>query len=479
MMRHVKSGKIDIVIVTKLDRITRSIADLIALIDFFKEYDIHFVSITENIDSGTAYGRFMRHLLGLLAQLEREVTAERVSTDMRHRATRGKWNGGIVPFGYMTQGLIQKQLELKGIDKGSAIIEAANKCPEPKKLYVDEVEAEIVRWIFDKFIETNSVRRVTHLINTKGIRTRRESLWATSSIHRVLSNPTYVGKIWYGKRKTDPINGKLINQDKDTWTVVEGDHEAIIPENEYNTAQKQLLNNYRKPTRKGRKYLLTGILKCGFCGGSITGYSFTRKQTGTTYSYYKCINHLQKGKTACKGISLPMKGVNDFVIEAIKELSQDQKFLNDKKEMIEKLCNETDFRGYNTRLLEIEKNIKGLKRKLSLLLEKLESEIIDDEDFNERYTTIKKDLQILKEEKVKIKELFGSRDATIKTLNASFEQLTDFYKVWGELDEDGKIILMRSIVNEVMLTNNKTKLDIFLDFNNVSRTVRGSWRQSA
>ena len=89
LMQDIKADRIDYVVVTKLDRITRSLRDLFQLMDFFNTNEVHFTSISESIDTKTAMGRFFFQLLGLLAQLEREVTAERVTTDMRHRAEKG------------------------------------------------------------------------------------------------------------------------------------------------------------------------------------------------------------------------------------------------------------------------------------------------------------------------------------------------------------------------------------------------------
>ena len=98
LMRDIKDGKVSGVFVIKLDRITRSIKDLISLTDFFNKFNIKFVSISENIDTSTAMGRAMQYLLGIFAQLEREVTAERVAIDMQHRASRGKWNPDVTIF---------------------------------------------------------------------------------------------------------------------------------------------------------------------------------------------------------------------------------------------------------------------------------------------------------------------------------------------------------------------------------------------
>jgi len=94
MLGDIQEGVVETVIVTKLDRITRNLKDLIFLKDFFEEHGVSFVSITQNLDTSTPMGRFSFYILGLVAELEREMTAERVAEDMKGRARRGKWNGG-------------------------------------------------------------------------------------------------------------------------------------------------------------------------------------------------------------------------------------------------------------------------------------------------------------------------------------------------------------------------------------------------
>lgn len=250
LMELIKTGAISSVVVTKLDRITRSIKDLIELVDFFSKYEVEFISLSENIDTSTAMGRFMQYLLGILAQLERELTAERVSTDMHHRAKKGKWNGGIVPFGYVTQASILNEFNAEKDKTGADAYEKALEyCPEPKKLYIYPKEAQIIKLIFDKFLETNSVRKTAVELNNSGIRTRKGKLWPQSTVHRILRSPIYIGKISYGKRKTSR-SGKLIPQDKETWTIVDGEHDAIISDQTFDSVQKKLSIISQKPVKK-------------------------------------------------------------------------------------------------------------------------------------------------------------------------------------------------------------------------------------
>jgi DNA invertase Pin-like site-specific DNA recombinase len=99
LLADVRAGRVRAVLVTKLDRISRSLVDLLDLMRLFEQHGVKFVSLRDNIDTSGPVGRFMLHILGAIAELERGITAERVAEDMKLRARRGKWNGGLVPYG--------------------------------------------------------------------------------------------------------------------------------------------------------------------------------------------------------------------------------------------------------------------------------------------------------------------------------------------------------------------------------------------
>ena len=145
LIQAIREKKLQVVIVTKLDRITRSLKDMIGLIEFFQVHDVKLVSITQNIDTTGPMGRFILNILGAVAQVEREITAERVSEHMHHRALSGKWNGGPVTFGFVTRERIFNEFKESGRSEEEALREATKLCPEPKKLYIDEKEAGIVK----------------------------------------------------------------------------------------------------------------------------------------------------------------------------------------------------------------------------------------------------------------------------------------------------------------------------------------------
>ena len=356
---------------------------------------------------------------------------------------------------------------------------AVQLCSETKKLYPDPDTSKTLQWIFNKYIEFNSVRKVGTLLNSKGIKTRNGELWPQATIHRILRSPVYIGKTYYGKRTTDPISGKLIKQDESTWTIVNAEHDAIISEDIFNQVQKILSMKSKKPTKPGRTYLLTGLLKCGLCGRSMSGYTFTKKGTDKSYSYYKCWNNVQKGKMACDGLSLPTVALETFIVDELKKLSQSQDFLTDKKKILEIIKSKLKDTNSEDEIIKIERRISDLRKKLNILMDKLEDGLIDDEDFKPRYTKIKNNLNVLEDEKTRISISNQDNRFALDNLDASFEEISSFGSNWDFLDNIGKSMRIRAIVKEIRATKEKVELDLYLDVVNLPNTVRGSWQPPA
>jgi len=476
LLRDIKSGKIHAVIVTKLDRISRSLKDLLKLFELFHEHDIKFVSITQNIDSSGPFGRFMRDLLGLIAQLEREVTAERVSGDMHHRAKLGKWNGGIIPFGYTTQQRLAKESEASGMSAEEALLAASRAIPEAKKLCIDETEAQVVREIFRIYMETRSLRGTTAQLSSMGNRTRNGSIWSPTSVKRILTNPTYIGKIWYGKRRTDMETGRLRGVPRDEWIIVDGEHEALVPEGLFKEAGRVLSSRSKKPTRAFRTYLFSGLLRCGNCGSRMHGYTFTKKTNGKTYSYYKCNQNVRRGKEFCSGMTVPAGKLEDFAVKELMKLSENQKILNDKEKMLKILKEEHKkaTTGSSHELKRLVAAEKGLQARLDKLLEKLETGLIDDNDFSRRYQSIKTALTDNRVMHERLEEDSGYPETAIEELNASYEEIADFGSGWEFLDDEGKKMKIQIIVKEIIVNKEKIELKVFSDVEDVLRTDKGS-----
>jgi site-specific DNA recombinase len=466
-----KKGRIQVVLVTALDRITRSTRDLTKLVDFFADNNVRFVSITQNIDSTNAFGRFMRDLLGLTGRLEREVVAERVAESMRHRASLGKWNGGMVPYGYTTFQRIMKETtgkrasddSLKEISEEQARKKASSACPEPKRLYIDPEEARIVKRIFDTFLDTRSLRRTAHILNSLGIKTRKERTWAVSTIHKILTSPVCTGKISYGKTRTDLETGKLKAVRKEEWKVFDGKHKPIVPEKLFKDVQEIVASRSRKPTRAFNTYLLSGLLRCGKCGGSMYGQTFTRKSTGKTYRYYKCEDNYIRGRAVCKGLSVRQEDLDDFVVKTLTDLSKDTVFLQDKEKMLAALREELKPDKGKERLERLKKQERDLEKKVETLLEGWESHVIEKADFAREYEKRKAELRQNRIEQESLSDSVDYSATAYEALNASFEEISNFGRNWEFLDDSGKATRISTIVKQITVHEDKLDIQVYLD----------------
>lgn len=230
----------DIVLVYKLDRLSRSQKDVLFLVeDQFLKNDVDFVSLLESFDTTTAFGRAMVGILAVFAQLERDTIIERSKLGKERRAKEGKWRGGPVPLGYdYTDG----------------------------KLIVNEYEAIIIEKIFDMYIKGIGMNSISKELNKRGYRSKKNTKFTPSKIRTYLCNPIYAGLMPY---KED---------------VFKGDHKSIVDKATFDLAQaimKEKKSSYSKPSNS----LLGGLLVCGECGAKM----FRRKVRN--YYYYTCYTY--------------------------------------------------------------------------------------------------------------------------------------------------------------------------------------------
>ncbi len=471
LMQDTEQEKIQTIIVTKLDRITRSLKDLIGLMEFFEKHKVKFISISQNIDTTGPMGRFMLNLLGSVAQVEREMTAERVAEDMHHRALTGKWNGGPIPYGYTIRRRIINELKEKGSDESEAIKEASKKTPEAKRLYIDEEEAEIMKKIYEMYLEEKSLRGVTDRLNAEGYKTRKSLPWATASVSRVLTNPTYTGRILYGKKKTS-LTGQLEKVPKENWKIVKGEHERIISDDIFYKVQELVQERSFKRTKATKTYLLSGLLKCGKCKGPVYGYTYRKKHKDkkgktkiTEYFWYRCHNYGSKGSKICKGLVVPGKKLDERVIRELTKISEDREVLKDKKKLMglvrEKI--EKPDLSYKKEIGKLERGEKKLERRKEVLLEKFESEIIDDLTFKEEFERIKRLLEKSRRTQAEMKTTAGNKEICLASLENSLDELENFEKNWEFLDEEGKKARIMAIVKEIEVNENELIIRLFID----------------
>jgi site-specific DNA recombinase len=283
LMADVDAGKIDVVVVYKLDRLSRSLRDFHALLERFERAGCTFVSITQNLSTEGAMGKLILNLLMVVAEFERENSAERTRDKIRATRRRGKWTGGMVPLGYRT---------------------------EDKKLVIDGRDAPLVRDIFTLYPRLGSALAVARALNdehrwvpgrtlTDG-KQRPAHPWTKHDVLRVVSNPVYAGYMPYGEE------------------LNEGEHEPIVTRVIYHRVRALIDGQRREVAVPGRSpaYLLRGLLRCKGCGAAMTPASTTAK--GRTYRYYRCVTRDKRGREACATVPMAAAAIETSVIDHLR-----------------------------------------------------------------------------------------------------------------------------------------------------------------
>lgn len=246
MIQDIKDGKINKIIVYKLDRLTRSIKDLEEICTFLEENNCSLESMCEDINTSTANGKFFIRMLTILAQLEIERTSERTKFGMVGAVKKGHFVGRP-PIGY---------------DKVD------------KKLVINDIESEVIRRIFDLYIKGVAANAITKILNEEKALNRK---WIPTLVDRILSNEIYIGNYVHRKTVSVEESQKFI-----------GVAPAIIEEEVFNIAQIQKQKNLKNYKRK-QTYIFMQSIKCPKCG-TIMGGCSSKSHTGEKHCYYQCAN---------------------------------------------------------------------------------------------------------------------------------------------------------------------------------------------
>lgn len=292
LMDDIDAGLIDIVVVYKIDRLTRNLSDFSKMVEVFDQRRVTFVSVTQQFNTTTSMGRLTLNILLSFAQFEREVTGERIRDKIAASKRKGMWMGGMPPLGYDV---------------------------ENRKLIINPDEAETVTRIFKRFIELGSS---TLLVKELRLTGETSKTWITqdgherrgvpidkSLIYRVLNNRTYLGEIRH----------------KDNWYP--GDHDAIIDADTWQTVHTILAQSSRTRANKTKTiipFLLKGIL-FGHDGRALSP-THTRKK-GKQYRYY--VSQLdQKQQAGTSGLSrLPAAELEATVLDHLRQILRGPQFV--------------------------------------------------------------------------------------------------------------------------------------------------------
>lgn len=301
MMSQIRQGAFSHLLVWKIDRISRNLLDFATMYKELKDLGVVFVSKNEQFDTSTAMGEAMLKIILVFAELERNMTSERVTATMISRASNGQWNGGRVPYGY-------------------------NYDYETKDFSTNPIEAEIVHLIHDKYEEMRSLVRESRYLNEKGLRTRAGNLWNSVSLHIILHNIFYCGDYRYNVLKE---GDRQKVKDESEWITVEDHHDSIISREQKERVIAMLDANKRldrkRNTYQSEKYVhvFAGLLYCGNCGKPM-GATPAAAKKDWQYSKYTCPTR-RKLASACNGKFTSDPIVGEFVFNYVLNMLNVQK----------------------------------------------------------------------------------------------------------------------------------------------------------
>ncbi len=303
LLADIEASKIDVVVVYKVDRLSRSLLDFARLIEAFDKRAISFVAVTQQFNTATSLGRLILNVLLSFAQFEREMIAERTRDKMGAARRKGKWLGGTAPLGY--------DVATSG----------------PRRLVINPAEAEQIRAIFALYLKERSLLRVVETLNGRGWRTkawtskkgrRREGgLWGKWALRKILTSVTYIGQVEF--------KGEVFH----------GEHEAIIDPETFAQVGALLGEARRDVTniRNVHGFLLRGLVRCAKCESTMV--STVTAPRGKAYRYYVCSEVAARGAKSCpvRHVSAPV--LEKSVVDQIRAMGRDAALVRDTAEAVE------------------------------------------------------------------------------------------------------------------------------------------------
>ncbi len=415
LLSDVESGAVDIIVVHKVDRLSRSLIDFARIADLLHRAGASFVSITQQIDTSTPHGKLLMNQLLLFAEFERDMISDRTRTKMAAARKRGQFTGGFVVLGYD---------RLDG------------------KLLVNQEGAERVKQIFRLYIELGSLTKVVREINRRGWRTKRtqgktrifgDKPWTKTTLHKIMTNVTYMGKVKYK-------DGKLYA----------GQHEAIIEKSLWNEAKDLLTRNGNGGSKARNKLgaLLRGLLYCEHCDEPmIPGYT---QKGNRRIRYYVCQRAQQIGWSECPVGSISANRIEQHVVEKIRAVTRDPALLQETLRQAEKLGKQRagELRAERSTLVRDRGRADSMIRRLLEM----------DGDHAERLAEFQEQIELLE---ARIAEVDASTAAIEAAVNPDdvAEALQQFHGLWGELSSSERARLMELIVERIWYDGTNVRIE--------------------
>lgn len=475
MLSDIESGKdnVNYVLVFKLSRFGRNAADVLSSLQRMQDFGVNLICVEDGIDSSKDAGKLMISVLSAVAEIERENILVQTMEGRKQKAREGKWNGGFAPYGYQ---LINGEL------------------------HIAEEEAEVIRVIYDKFVNTTmGMAAIAAFLNNSGYRKvmRQKNAiegFSTSFVKGVLDNPVYCGKLAFGRRKNEKVPGTrneyhIVKQEN--YMLNDGIHEGIVSEEVWNQAHQRRkttgVGNIKKHSLE-HEHILSGIIKCPICGSGMYGNVNRKKHPDggyyRDYFYYAC-----KHRTLVDGHKCTYRKqwnedkINAAVEEVIRKLVKNPKFESEIRKRIGNSIDTAELDREHDGLTEQLKQLTKAKNKLAAQMDSLS---VSDKHYDKKYS----DMQVRLDEfydKIEAAEtaieevelrLYNIKQEKISGDNV-YQFLLFFDKLYDRFSDIEKKTFLKSFLEEVqifeaeqedsrILKNLKFRFPVFFDGQEIS-----------
>ena len=430
LIDDIDAGKVDCIVVYKVDRLSRSLLDFAKLIELFDTKNVSFVSTTQHFNTSQSLGRLVLNILLSFAQFEREMISERTRDKIAAARRKGKWIGGPPVLGYR-------------VDR------------ERRRLEVVPKEAEQVVVIFKLYRQLRSMSAVAkQLVNmgrhTKSFVTKAGKVsggkeWTIPAVHRVLRNKAYIGKVIY----------------KDE--VYEGEHEAIVDDELFEKVQQMLAsrNCGRGEGRIGNfDHILKGLLRCR-CGQYMYAVK-ARGRNGDDYRYYVCKGRHIKGKKSCDHPRVPATEIEPIVIDRVRQICRDETLRADVAARLDNgmtvLVEELGMKR-----AKVQHQIDTLNREARNLLDVItELGAKSSRTVKDRLVALENEMDTLRQEAGRLDDQLHVINGSVGRVATAIDLLDSFDDLWEALIPEERVDLLTLLIDRIDVDEPAGKLELHL-----------------
>ncbi|OIS55204.1 recombinase RecB [Staphylococcus equorum] len=466
LLQDVKDNKVEMVLSWKLNRISRSMRDVFNIIHELKEHGVGYKSISENIDTSNASGEVLVTMFGLIGSIERQSLISNVKMSMNAKARQGE---------AITGRLLGYKLSL-------------NPLTQKNDLVIEENEANIIREIFDLYLNHNKgLKAITSILNQKGYRTINQKPFSVFGVKYILNNPVYKGFVRFNNHQNWSAKRRSGKSDENDVILVKGKHEAIISEEVFDQVHEKLVSKSFKPGRPiGGDFYLKSLIKCPECGNNMvcrrTYYNTKKSNERTIKRYYICSLFNRSGSSACHSNSINAEVVERVInVHLNRILSQPNVIKQIATNVIEQLKrkhNGEDDIMYDIDSLEKQKS--KIKTQQERLLELFLDDQMDSEMLKAKQSQMNEQIEMLDKQIKEVQQATESQAdvPNFDKLKSRLTMMISRFSVYlRDATPEAKNQLMKMLIDSIEITiDKKVKLVRYkIDESLIPQSLKKDW----